>query len=122
MRQLAGFQQQRRPAKKGEPQNMMIAAGVYLSLVAVMSLVCFITYGVDKRQAVRGGRRVSERTLHLMELLGGWPGALLAQRHFRHKTQKAPFRLVFWLLVALHLGVVGTVALAIFKLSGGAGN
>jgi uncharacterized membrane protein YsdA (DUF1294 family) len=73
---------------------MKIAAG-YLIVVAVMSLVSFIAYGLDKRQATNGGRRVSERALHLMGFLGGWPGALIGQRQFRHKTRKASFRLVF---------------------------
>jgi uncharacterized membrane protein YsdA (DUF1294 family) len=91
---------------------MGFAAG-YMSVVVVMSLVCFVTYGFDKRRAVNGGRRVSERTLHLMAVLGGWPGALLGMRQFRHKTQKVTFRVVFWLLVALHVGLVCAVAYAL---------
>jgi len=90
--------------------NMAIAATVYMIVVAVMSLVCFIAYGLDKRQAGNGGRRVSERTLHLMAFLGGWPGALIGQRQFRHKTQKGSFRIVFWLLVVAHIGIVSAVA------------
>ena len=92
---------------------MTNAAAAYLSVVAIMSLVCFIAYGVDKRQAVNGRRRVSERTLHLLAFLGGWPGALLGQQHFRHKTQKVTFRLVFWLVVVLHVGIVGAVEYAL---------
>ncbi len=92
---------------------MKNAAAVYLIVVVVMSVVCFIAYGLDKRQAINGGRRVSERTLHLMAFLGGWPGALMAQRHFRHKTQKVPFRIVFWIVVMLHVGVVGAVTYAL---------
>jgi uncharacterized membrane protein YsdA (DUF1294 family) len=95
---------------------MMIAVAGYLIVVAVMSLVCFITYGLDKRQAIKGGRRVSERTLHLMAFLGGWPGALMGQRQFRHKTQKVAFRIVFWMVVVLHVGIVGAVAYAIVTL------
>ena len=78
-------------------------------VVAVMSVACFIAYGVDKRRAANGGRRVSEGTLHLLAFLGGWPGALLGQRQFRHKTQKVTFRIVFWIVVGLHVGVVGAV-------------
>ena len=89
---------------------MPIAATAYLIVVAVMSLVCFIAYGLDKRRAGNGGRRVSERTLHLMAFLGGWPGALFGQRQFRHKTQKMSFRIVFWMVVVLHIGIVGAVA------------
>src|SRR5437870_5866348 len=92
--------------------DMEIAAVAYLMVVAVMSLVCFIAYGLDKRQAANGGRRVSERTLHLMAFLGGWPGALLGQRQFRHKTQKVTFRIVFWMVVMAHVGVAGAVAYA----------
>ena|SRR6516165_7093866 len=92
---------------------MIIATVVYGIVVAVMSLVCFLAYGLDKRRAAKGGRRVSERTLHLMAFLGGWPGALLGQRHFRHKTQKVSFRLVFWMVVVSHIGIVGTVTYAL---------
>lgn len=84
---------------------------IYLTLVAVMSAVAFVTYGVDKRRAGEfGARRVPERTLHLIGLLGGWPGALAAQRQFRHKTKKASFRLAFWFVVFLHVTVVAGVA------------
>ena len=56
---------------------------------------------------------MSERTLHLMAFLGGWPGALIGQRQFRHKTQKVSFRIVFWILVVLHVGLVAAVAYAL---------
>ena len=92
---------------------MKIAAEVYLIVVVMMSLVCFIAYGLDKRQAANGGRRVPERTLHLMAFLGGWPGALIGQRQFRNKTQKVKFRLVFWMVFVLHVGAVSAVAYAL---------
>jgi uncharacterized membrane protein YsdA (DUF1294 family) len=88
---------------------MKYLALAYLAVVVVMSLVTYVTYGFDKRRAQRGGRRVPENTLHLMALFGGWPGALLGQRSFRHKTQKLVFRAVFWLCLILHLTVVGAV-------------
>jgi uncharacterized membrane protein YsdA (DUF1294 family) len=95
---------------------MKNAAAVYLIVVIVMSVSCFIVYGLDKRRAINGGRRASERTLHLMAFLGGWPGALMAQRHFRHKTQKVPFRIVFWMVLVLHVVIVGAVTYALFTL------
>ncbi|MBZ0092152.1 MAG: DUF1294 domain-containing protein [Sulfuricellaceae bacterium] len=73
------------------------------SLYAGMSAVTAVAYAWDKSRARRGGRRVSEQTLHLMAALGGWPGAALAQRACRHKTRKASFQAVFWLTVAAHL-------------------
>ena len=50
---------------------MMTAAVVYLTVVAVTSCASFVAYGLDKRWAAAGGRRVPERALHLLALLGG---------------------------------------------------
>ena len=93
---------------------MMNAFVIYLSLVFVMSVVCFTAYGLDKRRAANGSRRVPENTLHMLALLGGWPGALLGQRQFRHKTQKMSFLIVFWLVVVLHVAIIGTAMYVFF--------
>ena len=85
---------------------MAIAAIIYASISLVMSLVTFAAYGIDKRQAARGGRRISEGRLHWLALLGGWPGAWAGQQLFRHKTQKFAFRLTFWAIVGLHLALL----------------
>lgn len=76
-----------------------------LACYAVMSLVTFVTYLLDKRAAQRGRQRTPEATLHVLELLGGWPGAFLAQRLIRHKNAKLSYQIVFWLIVALHVAV-----------------
>src|SRR5436305_9466452 len=89
---------------------MKIVVVLYLILVVVMSLASFVAYWLDKRRAAKERRRIPERTLHLMALLGGWPGALMGQRQFRHKTQKLSFRIVFWLTVLLHVGIVASTA------------
>jgi uncharacterized membrane protein YsdA (DUF1294 family) len=73
-----------------------------LGLYALMSIVTFTAYGLDKRAAARGQRRIAERTLHLLELLGGFPGALIGQQVFRHKRRKMRFLIVFWLIVVVH--------------------
>ncbi|MBX9681147.1 MAG: DUF1294 domain-containing protein [Gemmataceae bacterium] len=89
---------------------MTTAFLIYLGIVFLMSLACFVAYGWDKRRAGMGARRIPERTLQLLALFGGWPGAWMAQRHFRHKTQKASFLIVFWAMVVLHIAVVGSAA------------
>ena len=63
------------------------------------SLLAMLFYWRDKSAARRGDWRTPETTLHLLGLLGGWPGAILAQQWFRHKTSKTSFRLVFWCTV-----------------------
>jgi len=70
------------------------------------SLLAFTLYGLDKAAAKRGASRVSEQTLHLVDVVGGWPGALVAQQVFRHKTRKRSFRRVFWAGVVLNLVVL----------------
>lgn len=69
-----------------------------------MSLCTYGVYALDKNAARRSRPRVPERTLHLLALLGGWPGALIAQQRLRHKTRKTAFLVVFWLSVLLNLG------------------
>jgi uncharacterized membrane protein YsdA (DUF1294 family) len=69
---------------------------------AVMSLFAFGFYWSDKRRAQTDQRRISENSLHLFELLGGWPGALLAQQIFRHKTRKLPFQFLCWVIILVH--------------------
>lgn len=49
--------------------------------------------------------RTQESTLHGLSLIGGWPGALIAQQSLRHKTRKEEFRFVFWLTVVINIGV-----------------
>jgi uncharacterized membrane protein YsdA (DUF1294 family)/cold shock CspA family protein len=70
--------------------------------MGAMSVVTWFTYQGDKRSAATGAWRTSETTLHVLELLGGWPGAFLAQRRFRHKTRKAWFQFIFVGIVLLH--------------------
>ncbi len=74
-----------------------------LCAYSVMSFVSFTAYYMDKKRAEKGGWRIPEINLHCFELLGGWPGALLGQRIFRHKTLKKPYQAVFRLIVTVHM-------------------
>lgn len=78
-----------------------------LGVYSTLSLAVFALYALDKFAARRGDWRVPENLLHLMALLGGWPGAWMGQLKFRHKTRKRGFRLVFFLTVILNLGLIG---------------
>jgi uncharacterized membrane protein YsdA (DUF1294 family)/cold shock CspA family protein len=69
----------------------------------VASAVTFAIYAVDKWSAKRGTWRTSEGTLHTLAVVGGWPGALLAQQFLRHKSVKAEFRSMFWGTVATNV-------------------
>ena len=80
---------------------MIIAAGWFVC----WSLVAFISFGVDKRAAKRGSRRIPEMRLHFMELLGGWPGAFVGAILFRHKIAKASYMLVLAIIIIAWVAV-----------------
>ncbi len=68
-----------------------------------MSAIAYMAYAFDKQAAQKGLWRIPETTLHLIELLFGWPGALLAQLRLRHKTSKLSYRVEFWLMALTNL-------------------
>lgn len=70
--------------------------------VVIISVLTWFAYAHDKNRAQTRGWRVAESQLHLLELLGGWPTAFLAQRFLRHKTLKPSYRLTFWSIVIIH--------------------
>jgi uncharacterized membrane protein YsdA (DUF1294 family) len=73
-----------------------------LSYPLVVSAVTYYVYARDKKLAQTGGWRTKEMSLHLCELLGGWPGAFLAQRTLRHKNAKVSYQFAFWFIVLAH--------------------
>lgn len=81
-----------------------------LAVVVLFNLLAFLLFYLDKQQAVDGGWRVPERVLLLAAFLGGSIGAKIAQRRFRHKTRKQPFRFYLDLIVALHIGAIALMA------------
>ncbi len=106
----------------------IIFSCIYLSIVAVsmllftssqalfvayivMSILTFALYAKDKRAAIKGQWRTKESTLHLFSLLGGWPGALLAQAKLRHKTQKQPFKAILW------MSIIGNISAFLWALT-----
>ena len=75
-------------------------------LFVVYHLVCinittFLAYGIDKRAAIRGSWRIPEVHLHVLEFLGGWLGAYIAQKFFHHKNRKSSYQAMFWLMLVL---------------------
>lgn len=70
------------------------------------SLIAFMAYALDKSAARSGQWRTQESTLHLLALIGGWPGALVAQNQLRHKSRKTAFLVIFWATVLLNCGAL----------------
>ncbi len=77
----------------------LVIVGLYL----MMSLIAFIAYAIDKSAAQNDRWRTQESTLHLISLIGGWPGAYVAQKKLRHKSKKKAFINVYWVTVLLNI-------------------
>jgi uncharacterized membrane protein YsdA (DUF1294 family) len=125
---VAGVSSPSRPAKhRFDPLSLVVLAAFALAwavvavtrgvpswgglLYAGASALCFVLYAVDK-SAARGGRdRIPESTLLSLGFVGGWPGAIVAQQVFRHKTAKRTFRVRFWISVVANVGLFVAVAL-----------
>jgi len=74
--------------------------------LALINLLAYAVYWLDKRRARSGGRRVPERELLLWAAAGGSLGSFIAMRRLRHKTRKLGFRVAFFgILVGQVLGL-----------------
>lgn len=115
---LAGERRPRRTERRSSAWGILVAVVFLSAVVAAVfvvslppvilviypgaSVITFAAYAIDKSAARKGRWRTPEGTLHMLSLIGGWPGALVAQRVLRHKSRKQPFRLIFWLTVILN--------------------
>jgi uncharacterized membrane protein YsdA (DUF1294 family)/cold shock CspA family protein len=112
------------PTAPGPGVGALIFAGAFLAFVAgtvatgrlpflvliaylIGSCVAYLAYALDKAASLKGHRRTPESTLHFFSLAGGWPGAMLAQRTLRHKTQKQSFQVMYWATVVLNCAALG---------------
>lgn len=91
--------------------NVLWRLPSWVALVyGVASVLCFAAYALDKAAAMRGRWRTPERTLLMLGLACGWPGAILAQQWLRHKSAKTAFRAVFWCTVAANVAAFAWLA------------
>lgn len=65
----------------------------FVIYMAVINIITFTVFGIDKLKAVKNRWRVPEKVLFLLALLGGSPGALIGMYSFRHKTKKSSFKI-----------------------------
>jgi uncharacterized membrane protein YsdA (DUF1294 family)/cold shock CspA family protein len=117
---VAFFDDEALPSVHGQGKSLVVPATFFLALAAavlmqrlpfhilglyaVASTVTFFVYARDKSAAKKDVWRTSEDALHALSLIGGWPGAFIAQELLRHKSRKQSFRIVFWITVAVNCG------------------
>lgn len=73
-----------------------------LEIYLLASSCTLIAYWLDKTAVKRSHRRTPEKTLHLLALIGGWPGAIIGQKLFHHKSKKLSFQVIFWATIILN--------------------
>lgn len=79
---------------------------IYLIFAAILCIITFVLYGVDKKKAQDHQWRISERSLLLFGLLGGALGGLLGMKVFRHKTKHWYFWVVNVLGIVINVLVI----------------
>ena len=99
-----------------DPREIAVICISIWSLLA--SLYTFFAFARDKRAARRHRRRTPERRLHVLELIGGFPGAWLAILMLRHKSSKPSFLVVSFLASVGNLIIVGRIAFLVIFPSG----
>ena len=80
----------------------------YVAFLALISLIAFISYGVDKRKSKKNQWRTPEKVLLGLGFFGGAIGAIAGMELFRHKTK----HWYFW--VVNILGLLWQAALGVF--------
>jgi uncharacterized membrane protein YsdA (DUF1294 family) len=76
---------------------------VYLILINLLSAALFI---YDKLAATNDRKRIPERNLHFLELLGGVFSNLTLMYIIRHKNKKVYYYMWTWLILTLWLFIV----------------
>lgn len=90
--------------------NLKLIPIELIGLYAAMSVIAVIMYAKDKNAAQQDRWRTSESTLHTISLLGGWPGAAIAQSFLRHKSKKISFKVTYWVTVIANCGALWFMA------------
>ena len=89
---------------------------ILIGYLAMVNVVAFVTYGIDKLKARRNQWRIPESTLLLLAMIGGSIGAWIGLKVWRHKTLHKKFK------YGIPLVIVVQIALCIYLYSNGLTN
>jgi len=86
-------------------QQGHISDVVFYALIACNAL-SVIFYGMDKLAAMKQWQRTPEKHFYLLAVCGGWPGSIIGQMIFHHKTSKVSFRRWFYAMMLLNISML----------------
>jgi uncharacterized membrane protein YsdA (DUF1294 family) len=81
---------------------------IFAIYALIINAITYLLFGFDKRAAERGNSRIPEKILLMASALGGSAGAVMAQRRFRHKTQKQPFKALLYGIIVAQIALIST--------------
>ncbi len=84
----------------------MEARNLILIYLAVITVVTFLVYGIDKWKAQHKRWRIPESVLLGLAAIGGSVGAWLGMKVWRHKTQHKKFKYGVPAILAAQVAVV----------------
>jgi len=82
---------------------------ILLIYLAVINIVTFFLYGIDKWKAKRSKWRVPESTLLWWAVFGGSIGALFGIKVWHHKTQHKKFKYGVPAILIAQIAIVGII-------------
>ncbi len=77
----------------------------FMAYLFLVSAVSFLLYHCDDFRRNGFGKMRADSVLHFLELIGGWPGAILARRKLGVEQADPRYQLFLWLSVALWQGL-----------------
>ena len=83
--------------------DKLIIIAIYYCIINAVGAITNVT---DKRLAVKGKRRISEKTLWIIGICGGAAGSYAVMKAIRHKTKHKSFMLGMPFLIILHATVI----------------
>ena len=87
----------------------MESSAIIIGILVVMNLIGYISMWSDKRRAITGKYRISEKTLFSIALLGGSLGSILGMNQFRHKTKHWYFKYGMPLILMIQIMLLGFI-------------
>lgn len=76
-----------------------------LCYLALINVITFLVYVIDKLKAKKGKWRIPEATLLLFAIMGGSIGAWLGIKVWHHKTMHKKFKYGIPIILSLQVGL-----------------
>ncbi|MDD2192232.1 MAG: DUF1294 domain-containing protein [Bacteroidales bacterium] len=67
--------------------------------IIVINVISVLTFSIDKSQAKNNKRRVPEKVLHILELMGGVFGIIVSMYLIHHKSSKWQYYIITYIIL-----------------------